>query len=79
MNIFDYIKKYGQRKTAIKLVSDRVYIHSGLTSSELPDSLELCNLYDQIEELLIDWDTNKNHIFEILDEINFDFIATHFH
>jgi hypothetical protein len=74
MDIYQYIEKNGQRKTAIKLVSDRVYIHCGLTISELPDSLELCNLYDEIEPLLSDWDTNKKLIFELLDEIDFDFI-----
>ena len=74
MNIIDYIKKYGERKTAIKLVSDRVFIHCGLTTSELPDSFELCNLYDEIETLLSNWDENKNLIFELLDEIDFDFI-----
>jgi len=74
MDIYEYIEKNGQRKTAIKLVSDRVYIHCGLTTSELPDSLELCNLYDEIEPLLSDWDENKGIILELLEEINFDFI-----
>jgi len=73
MDIYEYIEKNGQR-TAIKLVSDRVYIHCGLTTSELPDSLELCNLYDEIEPLLSDWDENKGIILELLEEINFDFI-----
>ena len=71
-NIYQYIEKNGQRKTAIKLVSDRVYIHCGLTTSELPDSLELCNLYDEIEPLLSDWDTNKKLIFELLEDIDFN-------
>ena len=71
----DYvIKEYGKRKAAIMLVSDRVFIHCGLSTSELPDSLELCNLYDEIETLLSDWEGNKNIIFELLDEIDFDFI-----
>ena len=72
MDIYQYIEKNGQRKTAIKLVSDRVYIHCGLTTSELPDSLELCNLYDEIEPLLSDWDTNKKLIFELLEDIDFN-------
>ena len=72
MNIYQYIEKNGQRKTAIKLVSDRVYINCGLTTSELPDSLELCNLYDEIEPLLSDWDTNKKLIFELLEDIDFN-------
>jgi hypothetical protein len=72
MDIYQYIEKNGQRKTAIKLVSDRVYIHRGLTTSELPDSLELCNLYDEIEPLLSDWDTNKKLIFELLEDIDFN-------
>lgn len=51
-----------------------MYINCGLTTSELPDSLELCNLYDEIEPLLSDWDTNKKLIFELLESINFDFV-----
>jgi hypothetical protein len=35
-------------------------------------SLELCNLYDEIEPLLSDWDTNKKLIFELLEDIDFN-------
>lgn len=75
MKIREYIKTYGERKTAIKLVSDTIYIHCGMEISELPDTEQLCNMYDEIEELLkIPSIVNSRKIREILDNINFDFV-----
>jgi hypothetical protein len=75
MKIRDYISKYGERKTAIKLVSDRIYIHCGMSTSELPDTEELCSMYDKIEELLKTQSIeNSKKIVEILDSIDYEFV-----
>jgi hypothetical protein len=74
MKLTDYVKKYGTRKTAMKLVSDRIFIHSGITANELSDTHELCSMYDEIEEVLKDYKEDWQNISNILDEIDFDFV-----
>lgn len=70
-----YIEKHGARKTAMKLVSDRIFIHSGLTVRDLPDTSELCSMYDEIEQLLDDYTKDDlKSIVSILDEIDYDFV-----
>jgi len=80
LKIREYIKKNGERKTAIKLVSDTIYIHCGMVTSELPETEQLCNMYDEIEELLkIPIIVNSRKIRKILDSINFDFVENLIH
>ena len=75
MTIQEYANKYGARKTAIKLVSYTIYQKIGLSVDDLPDTSELCNMYDDLEELIEDgYEENKEQVKDILSQIDDDFI-----
>lgn len=75
MTIQEFANKYGARKTAIKLVDYRIFNIIGLMTSDLPDTSELCNIYDELEDLIEDgYEANKDSIKEILQDIDLSFI-----
>ena len=75
MTFQEFANKYGARKTAIKLVDYRIFKIIGLMTSDLPDTSDLCNIYDELESLIEDgFDDNKDAIKDILSEIDLSFI-----
>jgi len=52
MNINEFCEKHGSRKTARAIISKRISQLCGLSLSDLPDSSELCDLTDSMEEII---------------------------
>lgn len=78
MKLKEYIKTHGTRKTAIAIVNIRVQRIMGISVHDLPDTYELCCIYDEIEDILIngDIDYGKQQIKDILADITPDFIES---
>ena len=58
------------RKQAIQLVDNKISgILGGLTSEDLPDTFEMCNLYDTLEDM------DESEAKELVNEtIDFEFL-----
>ena len=67
------IAQHGARKVAIKLVNSKIMNSIGLTMSDLPDTSELCDVIDELEELF-DSNYTVQDIKSILDTIDMQFI-----
>jgi hypothetical protein len=78
MTLQEYIEKYGTRKAAMQLVSKRIQSIIFLSLEDLPDTFELCELIDEIEDVLINGDMPyaKEQIKTILEQIDQDFIES---
>lgn len=75
MTLKEYVEKYGERKAAIKLVDDKIFRIVGMTTRELPDTPELCCLYDEIEDYIKGGiEENRENIKAALAEIDREFI-----
>lgn len=64
------------REKARDLINGKVFSVMGISLDDLPDTYRLCNMLDDIQEILDDeLDTDRQErINEILDEIDEDFI-----
>ena len=75
MTLKEYVEKNGERKAAIRLVDEKIYRIVGMTTAELPDTPELCCLYDEIEGYIKGGiEKNRENIKSILNEIDREFI-----
>ena len=74
MKLQEFLNENGARQTAIKLVEMRIFRIMGLSMQDLPDSSELWEIVDNIEEELSEEDYNPNRIKESLQDITFEFI-----
>jgi hypothetical protein len=75
MKVQEFLKLNGERKTAEKLVNMRVQFVMGLSMSDLPDSTQLWDIVESVEEELKEGeDTDYNKVKDLLKEITFEFI-----
>lgn len=76
MKVQEFLKLNGTRKTAEKLVNMRVQFVMGLSMEDLPDSIQLWDIVESIEEELKEngEEFSFNKIKETLNEITFEFI-----
>lgn len=76
MTIQQSIEKNGTRATATKLVSAKIkhLTMDMVTLADLPDSYEITEIIDSLEELLDSNPGNISEIKNILAEINDDFL-----
>jgi hypothetical protein len=68
------VNELGSREVSRKLVNSRIYRVIGLDMMDLPDTYELCNVVDELEELLNSKDYTIEDIRSVLDTIDFEFI-----
>lgn len=52
MKLKDYLQKHGARKAAMALADYYCRRICGISLTELPDTAELCDLYDELEGIL---------------------------
>jgi len=69
MKLQEFLAINGARVTAEKLVNMRIQYATGLSMSDLPDSNELWNIVEGIEEELNEEDFSMQRIKESLQEI----------
>ena len=76
MKVQEFLKLNGTRKTAEKLVNMRVQFVMGLSMEDLPDSIQLWDIVESIEEEFKEdgEEFSFNRIKETLNEITFEFI-----
>jgi hypothetical protein len=74
MKLQEFLNENGARKTAEKLVDNRIIRITGLSMHDLPDTTELWDIVDKIEEELSEEDYNPNKIKESLQDITLEFI-----
>jgi hypothetical protein len=74
MKLQEFLNENGARQTAEKLVDSRIIRITGLSMHDLPDSSELWDIVDEIEEELSEEDYNPNKIKETLQDITLEFI-----
>ena len=76
MKVQEFLKLNGARKTAEKLVNMRVQFVMGLSMEDLPDSIQLWDIVESIEEEFKEdgEEFSFNRIKETLNEITFEFI-----
>ena len=76
MKVQEFLKLNGARKTAEKLINMRVQFVMGLSMEDLPDSTQLWDIVESIEEELKEdgEEFSFNKIKETLNEITFEFI-----
>lgn len=75
MTLHEHISLHGARKTAIALVDRRVQNIVGMSVHDLPDTAELCSIYDALEDVLSDVEGIDTQIIkEILTDIDTEFL-----
>ena len=76
MKVQEFLKLNGARKTSEKLVNMRVQFVMGLSMEDLPDSIQLWDIVESIEEEFKEdgEEFSFNRIKETLNEITFEFI-----
>lgn len=68
------INLHGSREVSIKLINSRIYKILGMDMSDLPDTSELCDTIDELQELLETENYTIEEIKSILDSIDIEFI-----
>jgi hypothetical protein len=68
------VNEFGSREVSRKLVNSRIYRVIGLDMMDLPDTSELCDVVDELDELLNSKDYTIEDIRSVLDTIDFEFI-----
>lgn len=75
LTLEEFIEKNGSRKTAMDLVGNRINKLVGMSLSDLPDSSELCEIVDELESILNDYDeSDMQSIKDLLKQIDMDFL-----
>jgi hypothetical protein len=74
MKVQEFLKLNGERKTAEKLVNMRVQFVMGLSMEDLPDSIQLWDIVEEVENELMNKDFEIEKIRDILKQITFEFI-----
>jgi hypothetical protein len=74
MKLQDYLKANGTRKTAEKLVDNRIFKITGLSMHDLPDSTELWDLVEELREIFKNDDFDIQEVKNILREITPEYI-----
>jgi hypothetical protein len=73
MKLQEFLNANGPRKTAIKLIEMRIFRIIGLSMQDLPDTVELWDLVDELECILED-EFKMEDIKDLLNDITFEFI-----
>jgi hypothetical protein len=68
------VNELGSREVSRKLVNLRIHRILGIDMMDLPDTYELCNVVDELQELLDSKDYTIENIRSVLDTIDFEFI-----
>ena len=68
------INLHGSREVSIKLINSRIYKILGMDMSDLPDTSELCDTIDELQELLETENYTIEEIKSVLDSIDIEFI-----
>jgi hypothetical protein len=68
------VNLHGSRVMSNRLINSRINKIVGLDMNDLPDTSELCDVIDEIDELLQSKDYTIEDIKNVLDNINIDFI-----
>ena len=68
------INLHGSREVSIRLINSRINKFCGLDMNDLPDTSELCDTIDELQELLETKNYTIEDIRNVLDTINMDFI-----
>ena len=68
------VNEFGSREVSRKLVNSRIYRVIGIDMMDLPDTSELCDVVDELQELLDSKDYTIENIRSVLDTIDFEFI-----
>jgi hypothetical protein len=68
------VNLHGSRVMSNRLINSRINKIVGLDMNDLPDTSELCDVIDELDELLQSKDYTIEDIKNVLDNINIDFI-----
>ena len=68
------INLHGSREVSIRLINSRINKFVGLDMNDLPDTSELCDVIDELQELLDSKSYSIEEIKNVLDNINMSFI-----
>jgi hypothetical protein len=74
MKLKEFLAENGTRKTAEKLMDLRVLNVMGLSMADLPDSIQLWDIVEEVENELMNKDFEIEKIRDILKQITFEFI-----
>lgn len=74
MKLKEFLAENGTRKTAEKLADLRVQNVMGLSMADLPDSIQLWDIVEEVENELMNKDFKIEKIRDILKQITFEFI-----
>ncbi len=72
MTLQEFAKKYSPRKAARALLNKRVYALCGMTLNDLPDTVEVCNLIDELEQCVAMNDIGN--IKELIEQVNMEWL-----
>jgi hypothetical protein len=73
MKLQEFLNANGPRKTAIKLIEMRIFRIIGLSMQDLPDTMELWDLVDELE-CILEYEFKMEDIKNLLNNITFEFI-----
>jgi hypothetical protein len=68
--VLEIIQTHGNRKAARALVNLKINKMSGLSLSELPDTAELCNIVDEVEEMIASDGYDEDNEIKISNYLN---------
>ena len=74
MKLKEFLAENGTRETAEKLADLRVQNVMGLSMADLPDSIQLWDIVEEVENELMNKDFEIEKIRDILKQITFEFI-----
>ena len=74
MKLKEFLAENGTRKTAEKLADLRVQNVMGLSMADLPDSIQLWDIVEEVENELMNKNFEIEKIRDILKQITFEFI-----
>ena len=74
MKLKEFLAENGTRKTAEKLADLRVQNVIGVSMADLPDSIQLWDIVEEVENELMNKDFEIEKIRDILKQITFEFI-----
>ena len=76
MKIEEYLFKHGARETATKLVDMRLrnQLLNGLGIDDLPDSTQIFDIVDEVEEAISQEPINRPALVEALKQVNLELV-----
>jgi predicted RNA-binding protein with EMAP domain len=68
------INLHGSREVSVRLINSRINKFCGLDMNDLPDTSKLCDVVDELQELLDSKNYSIDEIRSILNNIDMSFI-----